>query len=115
MNDRALRLWTLAASFAFTSGISAAATPALACGGGYGQDVALADSQIMALSFRDGVETYVFQPAFCGSSAAFGLVLPVPNVLQSDPSVVDDELFPALFELSKPTVEVVESCEPRRQ
>lgn len=88
------------------------AASALACGGGYGVDIEVDDAQSVALSYRDGIETYVFQPAFCGGGASFGLILPIPSTLEDDPSVTDRDLFAALTELSAPTIEVEEICRP---
>lgn len=86
------------------------ASPVQACGGGYGADLEISDAQIVALSYRDGVETYVFQPAFCGGSASFGIILPIPGALEGEPTIADGDLFEALDELSAPKREVEEVC-----
>ena len=88
------------------------AAPALACGGGFGPELEVEPDQTVALSYRDGIETYVFQPAFCGGGAAFGLILPIPAALEEEPSVADEDLFEALEELTAPTTEIDEVCEP---
>ena len=88
------------------------AAPALACGGGFGPELEVEPDQTVALSYRDGIETYVFQPAFCGGGAAFGLILPIPAALEEEPSVADEDLFEALEELTAPTIEIDEVCEP---
>jgi hypothetical protein len=86
------------------------ATPAFACGGGFGGDLEIHADQTVALSHRDGIETYVFQPAFCAGRQAFGLILPIPTVLEADPRVADEDLFEALAEISAPKIETETVC-----
>jgi hypothetical protein len=84
--------------------------PAFACGGGFGQQVTINPSQNIVLSYRGGVETYIFQPHFCGSSTDFGLILPVPSTLTQNPTLGDASLVSQLEVITAAHVEVVEVC-----
>jgi hypothetical protein len=83
---------------------------ALPCGGGFGQGYTISPQQQIVLSHKDGVETYFFSPHFCGRSASFGLILPVPAPLNSDPAIGDPALVTELEDLSQPTVEIEKMC-----
>lgn len=85
------------------------AATALACGGGFGK-VDLGEHQAIAVGFRDGVETYVFAPEFCGAPEAFGLIVPIAGALQDDPAVAPTRLFSQLEALSAPSIERVRKC-----
>jgi hypothetical protein len=83
---------------------------AAACGGGFGAQLEIKPQQIIVVTYRDGQENYIFQPQFCGSAAGFGLILPVPSVLTSDPSLADSGLYDQLAAAAAPRTEVVEVC-----
>jgi hypothetical protein len=40
--------------------------------------------QDIIVVWKDNVETYVFQPIFCGTATDFGLILPVPAPLSQN-------------------------------
>ena len=69
--------------------VSAWPLRALPCGGGFGHGLAIDPSQKIVIVYRDGIETYVFSPHFCGQAAEFGLILPVPNKLAGSPSLAN--------------------------
>jgi hypothetical protein len=58
-----------------------AASPAFPCGGGFGPNIQVNPQQDIIVVWKDDVETYVFQPIFCGTATNFGLILPVPAQL----------------------------------
>jgi MYXO-CTERM domain-containing protein len=64
------------------------------------------------MAYKDGVETYVFQPTFCGTASTFGLILPVPSTLTESPALSDQQAFTAVDSLSQPTYVTVTSCYP---
>jgi hypothetical protein len=84
--------------------------PALACGGGFGQDVTISPAQTIVVSYRDGQESYIFQPRFCGAASEFGLILPISSALTSDPVLFAEGLYDQLATLTAPRVETVEVC-----
>ncbi len=104
---RRLFLCTLSLLLLFTS------LPTYACGGGFGQGVTINPSQKIVLTFRGGVETYIFKPHFCGSSTDFGLILPVPSTLTQNPTLGDSDLVSELEAITAPRVETVEVCASR--
>jgi hypothetical protein len=81
---------------------------ALACGGAFGGNITVDSHQDIIIAWKNGVETYVFQPTFCGTSTAFGLILPVPASLSSEPSIADQSAFNAAVTLSEPSKREVE-------
>ncbi len=100
-----------AIQWAFALMLSLLTLPAFACGGGFGQEVRLNPQQTIVLTYRNGVETYLFNPHFCGKATDFGLILPVPAVLNQNPSLADSDLVPQLEVITAPTIAVVEVCE----
>lgn len=104
---RRLFLCTLTLLLLFTS------QPAVACGGGFGQGVTINPSQKIVLTYRGGVETYIFKPHFCGNSTEFGLILPLPSTLTQNPTLGDSDLVSQLEVLTAPRVETVEVCASR--
>ena len=102
--ERAI-VWMLAAMLPLIS------LPAFACGGGFATDVKINPQQKIVLTYRNGEETYIFKPHFCGKSTDFGLILPVPSALTHDPSVADADLMDQLDVVTAPTIKTVETCE----
>lgn len=98
---------TLTATFAL-----ALAWPqrALPCGGGFGDGLYLDPSQKIVLVHKNGVETYIFSPHFCGTSSQFGLILPVPTKLTANPTLAKKELVEQLEELTKPIYKKKVAC-----
>ena len=80
------------------------ASSALPCGGGFGPNMYINRSQTIIVKHAAGVETYIFRPSFCGQSAAFGLVLPIPAELTSNPKLAEPALFDELEAFTAPRV-----------
>ena len=80
-----------------------AGTAAFACGAAFGPSITIDSRQDIILVWKDNVETYVFQPIFCGTSTDFGLILPVPATLSQNPSLTDQQAFTTAVALSAPT------------
>jgi hypothetical protein len=59
---------------------------------------------------KEGIETYVFQPRFCGEARAFGLVMPVPAKLTIQPSLTAVAAFSKLDEISQPQIQHTTLC-----
>jgi hypothetical protein len=77
------------------SGAAAALTggAAFACGAPFGSDVTVDSHQDIIITWRGGIETYVFQPTFCGAATDFGLILPVPAQLSKEPTLSEQSAF----------------------
>jgi hypothetical protein len=58
--------------------------------------------QDIIVVWKDNVETYVFQPTFCGTASNFGLILPVPSMLTQNPALSDEQAFTTAIALSEP-------------
>jgi len=80
-----------------------AAGPALPCGAAFGPSIRIDARQDIILTWKDNVETYAFQPVFCGTSTDFGLILPVPAPLSQQPTLTDQQVFTTAARLSQPT------------
>jgi hypothetical protein len=95
--------------FAFAAGAAVLfeGTAAFACGAAFGPSVTIDSRQDIILVWKDNVETYVFQPIFCGTSTDFGLILPVPATLSQNPSLTDKQAFTTAAALSEPTKKIV--------
>lgn len=89
-----------------------AAPAALACGGGFGEDLVIEPDQKIAVVFRDGEETYLFNPRFCGKASEFGLILPVPAPLSGEPQLADAQIFDDLTTFTAPTIVYEDACYP---
>ncbi len=79
-----------------------ASTAALACGAPFGNGVEVDPHQDIIVVWKDNVETYVFQPIFCGTATDFGLILPVPALLTQSPALSDQQAFTTVAALSEP-------------
>ena len=79
-----------------------ASCAALACGAPFGAGVEVDPHQDIIVAWKDNVETYVFQPIFCGTATDFGLLLPVPALLTQNPALSDQEAFTKVAALSEP-------------
>lgn len=102
-----MRRFIASATFAVTT---LAASAALPCGGGFGAGLEVNPSQEIVVVHDQGRETYIFSPHFCGKSAEFGLVLPIPDVLFANPTLAEEALFTELDELTAPRIEYVDVC-----
>jgi MYXO-CTERM domain-containing protein len=96
----------LAASFAALL----AARAALPCGAPFGTGINVNPQQDIIVAYKGGVETYVFQPTFCGTASSFGLILPVPSTLTTFPELSNQQAFTTVDSLSQPTYVTVTSC-----
>jgi hypothetical protein len=103
-----MRKWTAATLIA--GALAMWAPEALPCGGGFGQGLNIGTSQKIFVSYKGGVETYFFSPHFCGSAAAFGLILPVPASLDSNPQLGDVNLIPQLEDVTKAQIVPKTEC-----
>ena len=84
----------------------------LPCGAPFGTGIQANPQQDIIVAYKNGVETYVFQPTFCGTASNFGLLLPVPSTLTESPALSDQQAFTAVDSLSQPTYVTVTSCYP---
>ena len=73
------------------------------CGAPFGTGIAVDPHQDIIVVWKDNLETYVFQPIFCGTATDFGLILPVPATLSQNPSPTDQQAFTTAKALSEPT------------
>jgi hypothetical protein len=90
-------------AFAASSAVLFAGSAAFPCGASFGTGVTVDPHQDIIVVWKDNVETYVFQPTFCGTAADFGLILPVPAALSQKPSLTDQQAFTTAAALSEPT------------
>jgi hypothetical protein len=86
------------------------ATEARPCGGAFGYEYTLSPSQNIVVGYRDGIETYIFNPGFCGKASEFGLILPVPAVLSQTPALHQKQLYTDLAAIAAPTIQTTEIC-----
>lgn len=98
----------IAASLFAATALTASA--ALPCGGGFGTGLEVSPSQKIVVVHDQGTETYVFSPHFCGRAAQFGLVLPIPSALASNPSLAESSLFTQLDDLTAPEIVYTDVC-----
>ena len=63
-----------------------AARAVLPCGAPFGMGIEANPQQDIIVAYKDGAETYVFQPTFCGTASNFGLILPIPSTLTASPA-----------------------------
>jgi hypothetical protein len=91
--------------FAFAASTAAllAAPVAFPCGAAFGPSIKIDPRQDIIVVWKDNVETYAFQPIFCGTATDFGLILPVPAQLTQNPSLTDQQPFTTAAALSEPT------------
>jgi hypothetical protein len=82
-----------------------------ACGGGFGEGLNITPSQTIIIRQHGQEETYIFNPSFCGAAAEFGLILPIPNTLTSEPALEDKEIYTAFDRLTAPKIVYNEVCE----
>jgi MYXO-CTERM domain-containing protein len=85
------------------------ASPALPCGAPFGPGMQTPTMNIL-VRYKAGVETYVFQPHFCGQASQFGLILPLPGPLSENPALADATLFKELADISAPIVTQRNEC-----
>jgi uncharacterized protein (TIGR03382 family) len=88
------------------------ASAALPCGAPFG-DIAADPHQDIIVAHKGDVETYVFQPVFCGKAKDFGLILPVPSMLIAEPSLSEAAAFDHLVKISAPIERYETQCMSR--
>ena len=91
-------------------GVLACSHASHACGGGFGDELFMGPEQSIILRHDNNEETYVFSPSFCGKSADFGLILPIPDTLTQEPVVVEDDVFEAFSKLTAPIIKIKKKC-----
>jgi hypothetical protein len=77
---------------------------ALACGMPFGTGINVDAKQDIIVTQKDGIETYVFQPTFCGTATNFGLIMPVPSKLTEQPALASAEIFKYVDSISQPQI-----------
>ena len=90
-------------ALAISGAVLLAAPAAFPCGASFGTGITVDPHQDIIVVWKDNVETYVFQPIFCGTATDFGLILPVPSSLSQSPSLTDQQAFTTAAGLSEPT------------
>jgi hypothetical protein len=90
-------------AFAASAAVLFASGAAFPCGASFGTGITVDPHQDIIVVWKDNVETYVFQPIFCGTATDFGLILPVPATLSQQPSLTDQQAFTKAAALSEPT------------
>src|SRR5512136_387832 len=101
---------SLLTSGAALTALVLSATEARPCGGAFGYEYTISPSQNIVVGYRDGIETYIFNPSFCGKASDFGLILPVPRVLSDSPALHEKQLYTDLADIAAPTVVTQEVC-----
>jgi hypothetical protein len=92
--------------------LALAAETAFACGAPFGSGITVDPKQDIIIGHKDGIETYVFQPRFCGAATDFGLVLPIPGRLAEIPALVEQAVFTQVDTLTQPKVTTKKQCKP---
>jgi hypothetical protein len=91
-------------------GVALIAPAALPCGAPFGNGINVDPRQDIIVVHKNGTETYVFQPRFCGSAQEFGLILPIPAQLATAPALSPAEVFTYLDSISQPAHVAVTKC-----
>ena len=100
-------------SFGLLAGLFLVSGEARPCGGAFGSSYTIQPAQKIVVSYRNGVETYVFNPNFCGKADSFGLILPVPKALTASPTLGTQQLYADLATVAAPTVVTTQQCGTR--
>ena len=80
------------------------------CGGAFGQNYTIQPTQKIVVSYRNGVETYVFNPYFCGQASTFGIILPVPSALAQNPALSQSQIYTDLGKIAAPIIQTQNVC-----
>jgi hypothetical protein len=91
---------------AFAAGCATLLSAPLAfpCGAPFGSGVQADPQQDIIVVHKAGIETYVFQPRFCGAAKDFGLILPIPSKLSEQPALSEQVAFSTVDTISRPSV-----------
>jgi len=87
------------------------APAAFPCGAPFGTGINADPKQDIIVGHKDGVETYVFQPRFCGTAPEFGLILPIPSKLSTAPTLSKASVFTQVDALSRPEYRTQTLCD----
>jgi MYXO-CTERM domain-containing protein len=98
-------------SLAFSVVAALLAPAAFPCGAPFGTGINVDPKQDIVVVHKDGVETYVFQPRFCGTASDFGLILPVPSKLSAAPTLSKASVFTQVDKLSQPEYRTQTLCD----
>ncbi len=90
-----------------------AAPSVFPCGAPFGSGISVNPQQDIIVAYKSGVETYVFQPTFCGTASSFGLILPIASTLTASPALSDELAFATVDSLSQPKYVTVTACAGR--
>lgn len=80
------------------------------CGGAFGASYVIQPAQKIVVSYHAGIETYIFNPDFCGKADSFGLILPIPSTLQDIPTLGTKQLYTDLAAVAAPTIVTKTEC-----
>jgi MYXO-CTERM domain-containing protein len=86
------------------------APAAFPCGAPFGTGINVDPKQDIVVVHKNGVETYAFQPRFCGTASEFGLILPIPAKLSSAPALSKANVFTQVVKLSQPEYRTQTIC-----
>ena len=86
------------------------ASAVLPCGAPFGTGIDADPQQDIIVVHKNGIETYVFQPRFCGTASNFGLILPIPSTLTQAPAQSDQQAFTTANTLSAPLIVDEDRC-----
>jgi hypothetical protein len=98
-------------SLAFLLAVAFIAPAAFPCGAPFGTGINVDPKQDIVVVHKDGVETYVFQPRFCGTASEFGLILPIPARLSAAPTLSKATVFTQVDSLSRPEYRTQGVCD----
>jgi hypothetical protein len=94
--------------------VGSVAPAAYPCGAPFGTGINVDPKQDIIVVHKNDVETYVFQPRFCGTASEFGLILPVPAQLSAAPVLSQASAFARLIAISQPQVVYTTVCRGMR-
>jgi len=97
-------------SLAFLLAALFIAPAAFPCGAPFGNGINVDPKQDIVVVHKDGVETYAFQPRFCGTASEFGLILPIPAKLSAAPTLSKASVFTQVTTLSRPEYRTETVC-----
>jgi hypothetical protein len=100
----------LTLSLAFLAVAALIAPAAFPCGAPFGTGINVDPKQDIVVVHKNGVETYAFQPRFCGTASEFGLILPIPSKLSMAPALSKATVFTKVVALSEPEYRTQTIC-----
>jgi hypothetical protein len=94
----------------FAAATLLAAPAAIPCGMPFATNIRIEPAQEIIITHKGTTETYQFSPHFCGQVKDFGLILPVPGTLVSNPAIGDYRIKDQLAIIAAPTVVTRTEC-----